>query len=193
MLLETGNEKLIEEIEAVTLSTIDNYDPLISAGGKRVYPISIVSGLRPEPYVAIEAKRITGFGAIDVMNVRVSANHAFLTASNKIVQARNVAVGTRLRSQYGNAIVEASAYVPNEGLVWNRFVASEEFVRTVLPRLSSSAPAVLPYLANSSLGLSSIDHFIYGNGFLSADLSLQIIVGEAASSGLYFSQLGLME
>jgi hypothetical protein len=193
MLLESGNEKLIETIKPVTLSTIDNYDPLLSANGSRVYPISVVSGLRPEPHVVIQAKCLGGSAADNELNVQVSANHAFLTTSNKVVQARHVGIGTRLRTRFGSSIVEKSFYAPNESLVWNMFVASEEFVKSIFQKQINSSTGLPPFLANSTLGLPAMDHFIYGNGFLSADLNIQILVGEIASSGMDFSQLGLSE
>jgi hypothetical protein len=192
ILLESGVEKPIEAIEPVSLGTIDNYDALLTVEGSRAFPISVVSGSRSEPHVYVSAKCIGKLAEGISLQVQVSVNHTFLTAANKIVQAQYLTTGTRLRTRYGIAVVEKSHYIPNNGLVWNVFMASEGFSRLVLAKIINSGQPLHAFLANSSLGLSSLNHLLYGNGFLTGDLSIQLQVGEALSAGIDFMQFNAL-
>jgi hypothetical protein len=105
-----------------------------------------------------------------------------------VVQAQNLTEGVRVKTRYGDAVVKSAEYVANQGMVWNVFLASEEFARTILPRIESTANLLPLYLLNSSLGLSAGNHFLFGGGFLTGDLHIQLRASRLATDGISISR-----
>jgi hypothetical protein len=159
--------------------------------GKRAFAIAVVSGIRKEPHVCVTAKTIVPRQSRKGdLKVTVSVNHTFVTTSNKVVQAQYLTEGTRVRTRYGDAVVDSAEYISNQGMVWNVFLASGEFVETVLPKIENGDHQFTMFLLNSSLGLSARNHFLFGSGFLTGDLHIQLRASELATVGIDVVRFG---
>lgn len=191
ILLANGTEKPIEKLNISTPSDPLSGDTFLSIDGEITYPIALSGGRQPENWQFVEVVARAVEGDID-HSVVVTRTHAFATNQVNIQQAHLLKRGDGLRTIFGESIITSVTPVDSTGkLVWNLYLASENFVKNVLPRYKESPGMFYCWLwtgyKGSLLGLPPRSHMVFENGFLTGDLTIQFQLESLQRKGSDFS------
>ncbi|MFQ5976687.1 MAG: hypothetical protein ACE5OZ_00995 [Candidatus Heimdallarchaeota archaeon] len=177
-----GSEKPVETIVPATPADPSGGDMLLSVDGLKTYVTAVIAGPRLEPIVKISAKSIAPEFPNKKFKIAVSMNHCIAVDYLRVLHAWFLRVGDHICTKYGRAIIEKIDLIDYDEDVWNVYLASSNFIKNVLPNLTTER--LYYHLTNSSLGLTPKQHLILGNGILSGDLYVQIQSQDLARMGL---------
>ena len=190
--LANGDEKTIEELTPARPGLPEECHALLSIDGCLTYVVAISVGPQPVGWqlVKVAAQVI---GADIKHSVTVTKNHAFARGQVGVIQAQFLRPGDIVQSIYGESAI--TSVVPDEDAgqsVWNLYSASHEFVSNTMPIFGDNPAKLYEYLCKqmrgSWLGLPPRSHMIFGGGFLTGDLSIQLQLDELHRKGRDFAE-----
>lgn len=194
ILLADGSEKAIEKLEISTPEEPFNTfkgDAFLSIDGEITYAIALSGGRQPENWQFVEVVARAVEAGVE-HKIVVTRTHAFATNQVNIQQAHLLKRGDTLRSIYGESVVTSVNPIDCSGKsVWNLYLASENFVRDVLPKYNNIPGKFYCWLwtgyKGALLGLSPRSHMVFENGFLVGDLTVQFQLESLQRKGSDFS------
>ena len=192
ILLANGKQKPIQDLNTCTPGDHLKGDVLLSFDGRLTYVVALSGGPQPVGWqlVAITAKVL---GTNKEHSVVVTKNHCFGRGQSGVIQSQYLREGDIVRSEAGESVICKTAIVDYSGeLVWNVYLASEQFVTQVLPKFSADSSRFYALLASSMKGawldLGPRDHLMSSNGFCTGDLALQLQLDSLEQKGHEFTE-----